>query len=64
MSREAYCNWSSVHLEVAPSKRQVNIAFIDKGIATSGILVLLQLPIAVIICHLCSKFCYILLFLL
>jgi hypothetical protein len=63
MSCEAYCNWSSAQLEVAPSKRQVNIAFINKGIAICGILVLLQLPI-VIIYHFHSKSCYIMLFLL
>jgi hypothetical protein len=52
------------HLEVSPLKRQVNIAFINKGIAICGILVLLQLPIVVIICHFYSKSWYIILFLL
>jgi hypothetical protein len=62
MSCEAYCNWSFAQLEVSHSKRQVNIAFINKGIVNYGILVLLQLPIIVIICYFHSKSFYSLLF--
>jgi hypothetical protein len=55
MSCEAYCSQSFHQHEVAPSKRQVNIAFINKDFANCDILVLLELCITIIICHSFSK---------